>query len=580
MAIMHFSAQMISRGAGRSAVAAAAYRAGDRLHDAHTGLDHDFTLRADVRDAVLVTPDDAPAWAQDRQSLWDAVNAAEKRGDAQTAREVEVSLPRELTVEQQRALVVGYVQRTFAAQGMVADIGIHAGHNPDVPNPHAHILLTTRPLTPEGFGPKERRWNRKDQLVAWRQGWAAAVNQALAQAGHLERIDARSFQDQGIADRQPTIHEGVAARAMERRGLQAERTQQNRAITAYNATVIDLAAVRAEREALAAALADRRSDSVSAPVPPWLQTLQAAQDDLVAALRDSQVAYWAPVPASQRQAQFDAAFQSQWTSDAGLTYLQTYQAIQPAEAQVRTLQATVTVGNQAAQRLTAYAGWAGRQRKNQAFPHGRHRTEQGYEETFEEWQRKQQALVARGQQAAAQLPQAQQAVATAYQACQDFHVRLSHARAAAWSRLAPALQQADVAADRYHRLVMQATMQGMQQGAQHDGLPWTTAAQERAAVFSRRVADTMLADVQQAAAAAPSPMLSGKISSEQGWVHALGAVLQRLTHDDRQTHRYRGTADTRDLEQAIMNPFLDVTLRVQLQETLNKMKAQEQEAER
>ncbi len=566
MAIFHFSAQMISRGAGRSAVAAAAYRAGDRLHDAHTGLDHDFTRRADVRYAVLVTPDDAPAWAQDRQSLWDAVNAAEKRGDAQTAREVEVSLPRELTVEQQRALVVGYVQRTFVAQGMVADIGIHAGHNPDQPNPHAHILLTTRPLTPEGFGPKERRWNRKDQLVAWRQGWAAAVNQALAQAGHRERIDARSFQDQGIADRQPTIHEGVAARSMERRGLPAERMQQNRAIKAYNATVIDLEAVRAERAALAAALADRRSDSASTPVPPWLQTLQAAQDDLAAALRDPQVAYWARVPASQRQAQFDAAFQSQWTNDAGLTYRQTYQAIQPAEAQARTLQAAVAVGDQAAQRLAAYAGWAGRKRKNQAFPHGRHRTEQGYEETFDQWQRKQQALVARGQQAAAQLPQAQQAVATAYQACQDFHVRLSQARAAAWARLAPALQQADVAADRYHRLVMQATTQALKARAQSQGLPWRVGDPTRAHLFASRVAHEALQHAFR------TPDASTSVGGIAG---LLNGLVQGLAQQDRSVAQRPHTADTHDLEQAVMNPLLDVTTRAQLQEILNKMKARE-----
>ena len=128
MAIMHLSAQMISRGAGRSCVAAAAYRAGDRLTDARTGLTHDYTRRRDVREAFTLAPDDAPDWARDRQSLWDAVNAAEKRGDAQTAREVEVSLPRELSSAQQRALIVDYVQRTFVAPGMVADIGIHEGH--------------------------------------------------------------------------------------------------------------------------------------------------------------------------------------------------------------------------------------------------------------------------------------------------------------------------------------------------------------------------------------------------------------------------------------------------------------------
>ena len=570
MALFHFSAQMISRGAGRSAVAAAAYRAGDRLHDAHTGLDHDFTRRADVRDTVIVTPDDAPAWAQDRQSLWNAVNAAERRGDAQTAREIEVSLPRELTVEKQRALVVGYVQRTFAAQGMVADIGIHAGHNPDQPNPHAHILLTTRPLTPEGFGPKNRDWNRKDQLMEWRQGWAAAVNQALEQAGHPERIDARSFQAQGL-DRVPTIHEGVAARAMERRGLPAERTQQNRAITAYNATVIDLAAVRAERDALATTLAAEAPTAT----PDGLAALQAAHEDLRATLRDPEVARWARVPASQRQARFEAAFQSEWRSDAGLTYAQTSQAKASADAQVRTLQHAVTLGEQASQQLAAFTGWDGWQAKRRAFPHGRHRTAQGYDETFDQWQRQQQTLVTRGQEAATALhgaprtpavPGAQQTWDAAQKAWTQAQAQMPQDRAAAWARLAPALQQADVAAERYHRLVMQATTQALKARSQSMGLPWRVGDPTRANMFASRVAHEAL---QHAFRTPDDPTSAGEIAG------LLNGIVQGLAQQDRSVAQRPHTADTRDLEQAVMNPLLDVTTRAQLQEILNKMKARE-----
>ena len=537
MAIMHFSAQMISRGAGRSCVAAAAYRAGDRLHDAHTGLDHDFTRRADVRDAVIVTPDDAPAWAQNRQSLWDAVNAAEKRGDAQTAREIEVSLPRELTVEQQRALVVGYVQRTFSAQGMVADIGIHAGHNPDQPNPHAHILLTTRPLTPEGFGPKERRWNRKDQLVAWRQGWAAAVNQALEQAGHPERIDARSLQAQGL-DRVPTIHEGVAARSMERRGLPAERMQQNRAITAYNATVIDLAAVRAERAALAA-------EARTAP-PDRMAALQASHDALMAALRDPEVARWARVPVSQRQARFEAAFPSTWRSAAGRTYFDTSQALTAADAQVRTLQHTVTLGEQAAQQLAAFTGWDGWQAKRRAFPHGRHRTAQGYEETFAQWQQQQQVLVTRGQEAATALhgdprtphvPGAQQTWNAAQQAWTQAQAQMPQDRAAAWARLAPALQQADRAADRYHQLVTQTATHALQQRAQRLG---RASAGDPAHVrtFAARVAQVAL---QQAVR---SPGLRPPAPS--GMAGLIGGIMRGLAQQDREAAQRARAADPPD----------------------------------
>ena len=571
MAIFHCSVQIISRGSGRSCVAAAAYRAGTRLHDAYTGFTHDFTRRADVRDTVIVTPDAAPAWAQDRQSLWDAVNAAETRGDAQTAREIEVSLPRELTMDQQRALVIGYVQRTFAAQGMVADIGLHAGHNPDQPNPHAHILLTTRPLTPEGFGPKERRWNRKDQLVAWRQGWAAAVNQALAQAGHPERVDARSFQDQGIADRQPTIHEGVAARALERRGLPTERIQQNRAITAYNVTVIDLEAVRAEREVLAAARA------VEAPTatPDGMVALQAAHDDLMATIHDPQVAYWARVPASQRQAQFDAAFQSQWTNDAGLTYAQTSQARASADAQVRTLQYTVALGEQAAQQLAAFTGWDGWQAKRRAFPHGRHRTAQGYDETFDQWQRQQQTLVTRGQDAATALygdprtpavPGAQQTLDAAQKAWTQAQAQMPYDRAAAWARLAPGLQQADVAAKRYHQLVTQATTQALKARTPSQGLPWRVGDLTRANRFASRIAHEALQHAFRPPAASPS---AGGIAG------LLNGLVQDLVHQDRSVAQRPHTADPRDLEQAVMNPLLDVTTRAQLQEILNKMKARE-----
>jgi hypothetical protein len=142
-----------------------------------------------VRETIILAPEDAPAWARDRQALWTVVDAAEKRKDAQTAREVEVSLPRELTVPQQRDLLRAFVQDAFVARGMVADVALHEGHNPQEPNPHAHILLTTRTLTPDGFGPKNRDWNAKELLVSLRAQWAVVCNAA--------QVDARSFGGSG-----------------------------------------------------------------------------------------------------------------------------------------------------------------------------------------------------------------------------------------------------------------------------------------------------------------------------------------------------------------------------------------------
>lgn len=245
MAIYHLSVQVISRGQGRSCVAAAAYRAGVRLEDERQGLTQDYSRRGDVRETWIQAPEEAPAWVQDRQALWTAVDAAEKRKDAQTTREVNVALPRELTSEQQREVVREFVQAAFVERGMVADVAIHEGHNAQEPNPHAHMLLTTRTLTAEGFGPKNRDWNAKALLVTWRTQWEITCNEALEEARQPARIDARSLAKQGI-DRLPTVHEGVAVRQMEKRGMATERGSINQVIRAHQTVVVDLEQVRQE----------------------------------------------------------------------------------------------------------------------------------------------------------------------------------------------------------------------------------------------------------------------------------------------------------------------------------------------
>jgi len=195
VAIYHLSAKIISRGTGRSVVAAAAYRSGESLEEESTGLTFDYTRKGGIAFSEIRAPEGAPPWVFDRSELWNRVETFEKRKDAQLAREVEVALPVELTADEQRALLQTYVQREFVDRGMVADFSLHRD---DEHNPHAHILLTLRGIGPEGFGPKERSWNDRAQLMTCRQSWEELSNAHLAQAGHAVRIDHRSLKNQGL----------------------------------------------------------------------------------------------------------------------------------------------------------------------------------------------------------------------------------------------------------------------------------------------------------------------------------------------------------------------------------------------
>ena len=230
MAIYHLSAKIISRSAGRSATAAAAYRSASSITDERTGLVHDFTKKRGVISREILAPSGAPDWTRDRASLWNYVELAETRKDAQVAREIEVALPRELTPAARIELVRGFVHDEFVSKGMIADICHHA---PDAENPHAHILLTTRVLDGQGFGKKAREWNSKPQLEAWRSAWAEHANRALAAAHSHERIDSRSNADRGI-DARPTVHLGPQAAALERDGIRTSAGDMNRRALAHN----------------------------------------------------------------------------------------------------------------------------------------------------------------------------------------------------------------------------------------------------------------------------------------------------------------------------------------------------------
>lgn len=197
MAIYHFDASMISRSKGRSATAASAYRAAERVVDRRTGEVHDYTRKHGVEHSEILAPAHAPDWARDRSALWNAVEAVERRRDAQVSREVRVALPSELSPEQNRDLVRGFVQAQFVSRGMVADIALHApGREGDQRNHHAHIMLTTREIGPEGFGAKNRDWNAKELLVDWRSSWAEHVNQTLERCNVHERVDHRTLEAQ------------------------------------------------------------------------------------------------------------------------------------------------------------------------------------------------------------------------------------------------------------------------------------------------------------------------------------------------------------------------------------------------
>ena len=234
MAIYHLSVKVISRSAGRSAVAAAAYRSAGRLHDERIDRTHDFTNKGGVVHSEVVLPEGAPEHLSDREQLWNAVEASEKRKDAQLSREVEFAIPRELNQEQGIALARDFVQTEFVDRGMIADLNVHCDIGADgLAKPHAHVMLTMREVDGDGFGAKVRDWNRTELVAQWRERWADHVNQRLAELDIDARIDHRSLEAQGIG-LEPQDKIGPAASRMEHRGLEAERIEDHRAIAERN----------------------------------------------------------------------------------------------------------------------------------------------------------------------------------------------------------------------------------------------------------------------------------------------------------------------------------------------------------
>lgn len=236
MALYHFSVSVIKRSAGRSATGAAAYRAAEKIHDDRTGLLHDYTRKRGVYSTEILAPANAPSWVHQRSHLWNAVEQTEKRHDAQVAREIDVALPTELTHEQKQDLLRSFVRAHILPQGMVADVAYHDFNSH---NPHAHLLLTMRPIEGEGFGNKNREWNREEMLTHWREAWAEHVNQALERYGHAARVDHRTLAAQGV-ERVAQIHLGAAVHPMHQRGVPTDRGDEYDRIAATNHLLADL----------------------------------------------------------------------------------------------------------------------------------------------------------------------------------------------------------------------------------------------------------------------------------------------------------------------------------------------------
>ena len=234
MALYHFSAKVISRAAGSSAVAAAAYRSASRLHDQRLDRSHDFSNKAGVVHSEVMLPDGAPQELGDRAALWNAVEAGEKRIDAQLAREIEFAIPREFDQAQGIRLAREFVKAEFVDRGMIADLNVHWDIGADgLPKPHAHVMLSMREVGEDGFGAKVRDWNKTELLEHWREAWGSHVNRRLAELDIDVRVDHRSLYAQGI-ELDPQHKIGPAASRMGGQGLQLERIDEHVAIARAN----------------------------------------------------------------------------------------------------------------------------------------------------------------------------------------------------------------------------------------------------------------------------------------------------------------------------------------------------------
>ena len=264
MAIYHLCIKIISRGKGKSEVAASAYRSGEKIKNEYDGIVHDFTRKGGIAHTEILLPQNAPQEFVNRSILWNSVEKIEKSKNSQLAREIEVALPKELGREKQINLVREYVKENFVKVGMCADIALHDKNDG---NPHCHILLTMRPLNEDKtWGAKSKKeyildengekvklkngnyktrkinttdWNEQDKAEEWRKAWADITNKYLEENSIQDKVDHRSYQRQGI-EQIPTIHLGVSATQMEKKGIATDRGNINREIKHQNAILREI----------------------------------------------------------------------------------------------------------------------------------------------------------------------------------------------------------------------------------------------------------------------------------------------------------------------------------------------------
>lgn len=265
MAIYHLCIKITSRGKGKSAVAASAYRSGEKIKNEYDGIVHDFTRKCGIAYTEILLPQNAPQEFANRSILWNSVEKIEKSKNSQLAREIEVALPKELNREKQIELIREYVKENFVKVGMCADIALHDKNDG---NPHAHILLTMRPLNEDTtWGAKSKKeyildengekvklkngnyktkkintvdWNEQDKAEQWRKSWADITNKYLEENCIQEKVDYRSYQRQGV-EQIPTIHLGVSATQIEKKGIATDRGNINREIKHQNMILREIA---------------------------------------------------------------------------------------------------------------------------------------------------------------------------------------------------------------------------------------------------------------------------------------------------------------------------------------------------
>ncbi len=275
MALYRFEAKIISRSGGRNtlnaaayrtgktATSAAAYRHGTELTDERTGETYDYSRKRGIEGSLILAPADAPAWAQDRQQLWNQVERIEKRKDSQLARDFIISLPHELDAKQRRELLTDFLQRNFVDQGYLCDVAYHAPHGKgDDRNHHAHVMVPMRRIDAGGFAAKKERpagnpqtaWQA--ELAHWRKDWADTANRHLEAAGRPERVSHLSLIEQGL-DRQAEPKQGPVATQMEREGRESHAGNDRRQVQADNAARAALKADMANVVSLAAEIIRR-----------------------------------------------------------------------------------------------------------------------------------------------------------------------------------------------------------------------------------------------------------------------------------------------------------------------------------